>query len=577
MSIKRMFTIIYGFFILLLIVMAGLTYLLYHNQQALGREEQIRYKSYQLADELRQSSDDLTRMARTYVVTQDPAYEKEYWHILDVRNGKSPRPEDAAMEPGQSIPLKELMRRLNFTEEEFGKLKEAEDNSNALVTTETIAMNSIKGLFADGKGGYTQKGEPDPEMSRRIMFDAKYHADKAIIMGPIDEFFALLDQRTKAGVARREKKGYYYLTGIIVITPGLIAASILSFLLIHRKVGLPVNRVMDGLNQLAQGDLTTKLEISSSDELGLLASGFNASVAQVREMIIQLSENVSMITEASAHLSDVSRELSAGADEMTTKAGSLHQSSGEALTRITTMAEASGQVGEGIATMAASIEDMTASIADIARNAGKSAGTSGEAAQIAQGTGQVVAQLNDSAQEIGQVIEVIMDIAEQTKLLALNATIEAARAGESGKGFAVVAGEVKELAGQTGTSTEDIRKQVQDIQENTSETVSAIENILNVVNQASELAQSIAAAVEEQNAMAAEIAANIGNAANSADQVSQGMSDVAELSREFKQVIDDVTGAAQGTAQAAGQVSETSQNLAAMSEAIKDYVARFRT
>ena len=145
--------------------------------------------SYLLSQELRMSSEDLTRLARTYVSTKDPIYEEIYWKILDIRNGKIERPD------GRKIALKELMKKAGFTEEEFVKLKEAENNSNDLVTTETIAMNAIKGLYHDDKGGYTRRAEPDQNMAIRIMHDKKYHEDKEKIMKPINEFEKLMVKR----------------------------------------------------------------------------------------------------------------------------------------------------------------------------------------------------------------------------------------------------------------------------------------------------------------------------------------------------------------------------------------------
>ena len=151
--------------------LVALSVLAFANQNALNRAQANRYESYQLAHELRASSDELTRMARTYVVTDDPAYEQAYWHILDVRNGIKPRPD------GRTVSLRQLMQHQGFTAAEFAKLKQAEDNSNALVATETIAMHAMKGEFDDGVGGYTRKGEPDGELAQRIMHDEKYHDD----------------------------------------------------------------------------------------------------------------------------------------------------------------------------------------------------------------------------------------------------------------------------------------------------------------------------------------------------------------------------------------------------------------
>ncbi len=134
------------------------------KQAEANQVTETRFQSYLLADELRQSSDDLTRLARTYVVTGDASYEQQYMDILDIRNGKKPRPAHyeriywdfvAAGMPvpastGPSVPLAELMRKAGFSEQEFAKLQEAQANSDGLVKTEVIAMNAVKGLFDGG-------------------------------------------------------------------------------------------------------------------------------------------------------------------------------------------------------------------------------------------------------------------------------------------------------------------------------------------------------------------------------------------------------------------------------------------
>ena len=123
-----------------ILVLAGLSVFSYAIQQDVHRAEANRHESVRLANELRFSSDELTRLARTYVVTADPDYERQYWHVLAVRNGTEPRAD------GRKVPLRTLMQEQGFTAAEFAKLKEAEDNSNALVTTETIAREATRNV-----------------------------------------------------------------------------------------------------------------------------------------------------------------------------------------------------------------------------------------------------------------------------------------------------------------------------------------------------------------------------------------------------------------------------------------------
>ena len=252
-----------------LMVLSWLTFL---NQRDLNRSQANRFESLRLAQELRTSSDELTRLARTYVVTGESAYEKQYWHVLDVRNGKRPRPD------GRTVSLRTLMQQQGFAPEEFARLKKAEDNSNALVTTETIAMHAMKGQFDDGRGGYGRQGKPDAEMARRIMHDEKYHADKAVIMGPIGEFESLLDDRTKATSLRYRRWGdILSLSGLI-----LTAIALLTAWLGIRRHADALRRVIGELSassiQVAQG----ATEVASSSRH--LAQGASEQVAALEQI-----------------------------------------------------------------------------------------------------------------------------------------------------------------------------------------------------------------------------------------------------------------------------------------------------
>jgi methyl-accepting chemotaxis protein len=203
--------------------------------------QSARYASSLLADELRQSSDDLTRLARTYVMTGDAEWERQYFEVLDIRNGKKPRPAGyekiywdfraAGVEPPKGIgssgtvPLLDMMKTAGFTDAEFAKLKEAAGNSDDLVRTETVAMNLVKGLYDDGKGGFTQKGEPDLPKAQAMMHDKNYHAFKAKIMKPVDEFLRMLDERTEAAVASAQAAYGFWLTALLVIA-GVVRISV---------------------------------------------------------------------------------------------------------------------------------------------------------------------------------------------------------------------------------------------------------------------------------------------------------------------------------------------------------------
>lgn len=169
-----------------------------------------RYQSYLLADELRQSSDDLTKMVRLYVITGDPKYREFFNDILAIRDGGKTlpdhyhqiywdlvTPDGMHLRPGvEAKSLKQRMIAQGFTLEEFALLERAENESNALAKLEIEAMNAREGLYDNGTGEYTVKGTPNPELARRIVFGESYLEQKKKIMAPLQEFFEQVELRT---------------------------------------------------------------------------------------------------------------------------------------------------------------------------------------------------------------------------------------------------------------------------------------------------------------------------------------------------------------------------------------------
>src|SRR5258708_13065343 len=163
---------------------------------------------------------------------------------------------------------------------------------------------------------------------------------------------------------------------------------------------------------------------------------------------------------------------------------------------------------------------MAASVNEISRQVQDSARIASEAVDQARKTNDRVGELSRAAGRIGDVVELIKPSAGQTNLLALNATIEAARAGEAGRGFAVVASEVKALAEQTAKATGEISQQIAGIQDATHQSVGAIKEIGDTIGKMSEIASTIAAAVEQQGAATQKISPNVHHAPQATTQVS---------------------------------------------------------
>jgi methyl-accepting chemotaxis protein len=172
-----------------------------------------------------------------------------------------------------------------------------------------------------------------------------------------------------------------------------------------------------------------------------------------------------------------------------------------------------------ITTTASATEELSLSINEIGEQSARGLAAATAAADQARGMESAMATLAHAVDKIGTVAVTIAAIAEQTNLLALNATIEAARAGEAGRGFAVVAGEVKSLAAQTATATQEISSQIAAVQHATSGLVGRIGDSIQRMQDASNVATSIAAAVDQQSRATQEIAAHAQTAAARSSEI----------------------------------------------------------
>ena len=253
---------------------------------------------------------------------------------------------------------------------------------------------------------------------------------------------------------------------------------------------------------------------------------------QVDAMMIAVHDNIGALHHNADTLGQLAKDASRGSGDVT---------------------RAAEQAAVNVQTIAAATEQLLASIGEISQVVTKMADVSRQAVRQAEGSRTTVHELTGAAERIGEIVALINQIASQTNLLALNATIEAARAGEAGKGFAVVAGEVKALANQTAKATDQIQAQVSAIQKGSDNAYRAISEIDQTVGHISELATSIASAVEEQNCATAEISRSIQQASDGVGEVASTIATVRESvdstehsAAEVKRTADDVASETDG-------------------------------
>ena len=227
-------------------------------------------------------------------------------------------------------------------------------------------------------------------------------------------------------------------------------------------------------------------------------------------------------------VSESAQSVSASSEELAVISSQMLSNAEETAAQANVVSAAAEQVSNNVQTVATAVEQMGASVKEISQSAQQASRVAAQAVTAAEATNATVSKLGSSSMEIGQVVEVITSIAEQTNLLALNATIEAARAGEAGKGFAVVANEVKELAKQTASATEEISGKIAAIQTDTQGAVNAIGEISEIIGEISDIQTTIASAVEEQTATTNEISRNVSEAARGSNEIAENISSVAQ-------------------------------------------------
>ena len=275
------------------------------------------------------------------------------------------------------------------------------------------------------------------------------------------------------------------------------------------------------------------------DKLEDLAAGFESSVRQV----------VQSVTSAAEELQASSRSMAATAED--------------ASRRSTNVASAAERASANVQTVASAAEEVSHSVEEIGQQVERANHIAAQAVDQAEATNTSIQGLASSSDKIGQVLNLIGDIAAQTNLLALNATIEAARAGDAGRGFAVVASEVKALATQTAKATDEIGAQIGAMQADMRGSVHDIEQIGGIIREISEVAATIASAVQEQGAATQEIARSAGEAAAGTGEVSSNVGRMSD--------------AATRTGASAEEVLRAAADLTRQGETLTGEVDRFLT
>ncbi|GKV56720.1 hypothetical protein NCCP2222_26670 [Sporosarcina sp. NCCP-2222] len=392
-----------------------------------------------------------------------------------------------------------------------------------------------------------------------------------------------------------EKEGdMLYRSVLIILSVSTIIATLIAILGIRyliRTIQRPIVQLSSSFKQMATGDLTVQpIEVKTKDEISELASDFNYMANHLREIMTDLNEHVDTLASTSTQFATSADESSRASEQITNAiievsegasvqldsarssstiveemAEQIHQTVGS-IEHVSTLAQNTSELTkEGVAVMKSTVQKMD----DIRQSTDK--------------TSTVVNSLHTKSSEIGNIVSIITGIAEQTNLLALNASIEAARAGEHGKGFAVVAGEVGKLAAQSGNAAADIRKLIEEIQQEVGGAITAMETSktfvgegLSMVNQTGSYFRDIETHVREVTEQAVEIAAISQEVNQSTERMKQLVEEVANMSERTDLSAQDIVAASEEQSATMQEISASSTVLSSMADQLKEMTSQFK-
>jgi methyl-accepting chemotaxis protein len=451
---------------------------------------------------------------------------------------------------------------------ELGNVIARLETAHAALHGSALSMKQVEHTDGGKNGGYQQE-------------IYKIYSNKTLpalknVQANMGEIRDIIKQRTILADEILKKSSKFRARLIPILA---VAAVIIGFLFnyfIGKNISSFLNKAVSLATSMADGDLTKRLSIKQTDEIGRLAGALNTMADKISSMVQSITDEMHHLAASANEMSMISDGLSNSATETAEQSNSVAASTDQMSSNMNSVAAASEEAATNVNIVATAAEEVTRTGKQIAERTVEARKVTSNAVTLAASSTEKVDLLGNAALEISKVTEVITEISEQTNLLALNATIEAARAGEAGKGFAVVANEIKELARQTADATGEIRTKIESIQSSTNETITEIKQISEVINKVENIVTDIDTAVDEQSATNSEIADNILQAAQGIAEVNENVAQVSAAADSIARDIAGVSNVSGELVQNSSRVKQSAGELTGISLELQNYVNLFK-
>ncbi len=355
-------------------------------------------------------------------------------------------------------------------------------------------------------------------------------------------------------------KTYNWVTIVIVIAVFVVSA--LLSLLVIRSVHNTLSTCADITNRIAEGDLCVDIKVEGRGSIRLLLESISTMAAHLREIVGQVSATTHNLSSEADRLQSASHQIAQESSQIAVKARGFTNAIGE-------LAATSNDISINCRSVASSSASATKLASSSTAIVQETINGMQSIANHVKETSDIIDSLGVRSEQIGQIIETISDIADQTNLLALNAAIEAARAGEQGRGFAVVADEVRALAERTTRATREITGMIGNIQKETGQAVSCMEEGVKEVEIGNNASIRSGQALESIREEVGEVTVKIDQIATAAEQQTAA---TADINLHIGQISESI----RGTAQEATSVEESAAQISSMTVKLEQLVGKFK-